>query len=95
MKIEEAIFHLKNTPVIASNVDKETVQKAYDMAIEALEKQIPVNPLRRKATFDRSIKKLYCPVCKKFLGYENYRTRSVSKQCGDYCDCGQKISWWR
>ena len=41
MKIEEAIFYLKNTPVIASNADKETVQKAYDMTIEALEKQIP------------------------------------------------------
>ena len=41
MKIEDAIFYLKNTPVIASNADKETVQKAYDMAIEALEKQIP------------------------------------------------------
>ena len=41
MRIEEAIFYLKNTPVIASNADKETVQKAYDMAIEALEKQIP------------------------------------------------------
>ena len=41
MKIEESIFYLKNTPVIASNADKETVQKAYDLAIEALEKQIP------------------------------------------------------
>lgn len=41
MKIEDAIFYLKNTPVIASNADKETVQKAYDMAIEALEKQVP------------------------------------------------------
>lgn len=41
MKIEEAIFYLKNTPVIASNAEKVTVQKAYDMAIEALEKQIP------------------------------------------------------
>ena len=39
MKIEEAIFYLKNTPVIASNADKETVQKAYDMAIEALERK--------------------------------------------------------
>ena len=39
MKIEDAIFYLKNTPVIASNADKETVQKAYDMAIEALERK--------------------------------------------------------
>lgn len=68
---------------------------ACDMAIKALEKQIPVKPLRRKATFDRSINKLYCPVCKKYLGHENYRTRSVSNQSGDYCDCGQKNSWWR
>ena len=41
MKIEDAIFYLKNTPVIANNADKETDQNAYDMAIEALEKQIP------------------------------------------------------
>ena len=57
MKIEDAIFYLKNTPVIASNADKETVQKAYDMAIEALEKQIP----KKFKMVDDYIP--VCPVC--------------------------------
>ena len=74
-------------------IEPTTTLQCCDMAIEALEKQIPVKPLRRSTTFNRSIKKLYCPVCKKYVGYENYRTRSVSKESGDYCDCGQKISW--
>ena len=95
MKVEEAIKILQVSKAEIEWSAPLDYQDAFNIAIEALKKQIPVKPLRRRTTFDRSINKLYCPVCKKYLGYENYRTRSVSNQSGDYCDCGQKISWWR
>lgn len=93
MNNEDALLQIQSIPEKIWNQLSPSDKDAMEMAFNALEKQIPVKPLRRKATFDRSIKKLYCPVCKKYLGYENYRTRSVSNQSGDYCDCGQKILW--
>ena len=84
MKIEEAIFYLKNTPVIASNADKETVQKAYNMAIEALEKQIPKKLQNLRGFRGREKCVGTCDTC----GY------ACCSDYGDYCGgCGQAIDF--
>ena len=51
--------------------------EAYDMAISALEKQIPKKPTLHEGW-------LYCSVCKKDILMEGY------KFCPD---CGQRIDW--
>ena len=52
-------------------------QTAFDMAIKALEKQIPKKPTLHEGW-------LYCSVCKKDILMEGY------KFCPD---CGQRIDW--
>lgn len=66
------------------NCDKCEVTIAYDMAIKALEKQIPKKPYdvdTERKTFD-------CPECLSKL----YADEDV-RDCGYCCICGQKIFW--
>lgn len=66
------------------NCDKCEVVKAYDMAIKALEKQIPKKPYdvdTERKTFD-------CPECLSKL----YADEDV-RDCGYCCVCGQKLLW--
>lgn len=60
------------------------VLEACDMAIEALEKQIPENPKMREVW--------ECPICEsECIEYDNYGIDSEKKM---FCpDCGQKIDW--
>lgn len=57
--------------------------QALDMAIEALEKQIPKKPISLGEDIDRDVGQ--CPNCKEIIDtYEDYK----------YCsDCGQAIDW--
>ena len=75
MKIEEAIKHAKEQKEIFGGTHGEFL----DIAIQALEKQIPKQPKEVKGQYDTY--KPVCPVCgNDFLG--------------EYCDeCGQKIEW--
>ena len=80
MKItnEEAIKMLKEFAIV------DAIQEDYDvidMAIEALEKQIPKEPIKLKAgAYTR------CPVCKN-------NVENLMEQHG-YCpSCGQNIGW--
>ena len=87
MTESEAVEKLKNMRLFMQITDKnsehkfaEDDYKANEMAIQALEKQIPKKPKERDCIgFDT----LVCPVCKGALYlYE------------PYCDnCGQKLDW--
>ena len=91
MKIEEAIFYLKNTPVIASNANKETVQKAYDMAIEALEKQIPKEPIWEGDGYvygEMVYDTWRCPSCD--AAYEEEEKYEFCPKCGQRLDVSEE-----
>ena len=58
--------------------------KALDVAIKALEKQIPKKPLFETVRNDTAY---HCSNCKNFIGF--YDTRIY-----EYChNCGQKLDW--
>ena len=59
---------------------------ALEMAINALNKQIPKKPIEMEPT-DKLLNGYYaCPVCHGWVGMDEYS----NKYCG--C-CGQKIDW--
>lgn len=70
--------------------------KALDIAIQALEKQIPKKPMRiERNAMGWEYRDYYCP-CGKFIGAEPHIKSILEK--GEipvkYCDdCGQKLDW--
>lgn len=64
--------------------DKCEVTIAYDMAIKALEKQIP----RKPYDVDEEYKTFDCPACLSKL----YADDDV-QGCGYCCVCGQRLDW--
>ena len=61
-------------------------KEAFQIAINALEKQIPKKPIEMKPT-DKLLNGYYaCPVCHGWVGMDEYS----NKYCG--C-CGNKIDW--
>lgn len=63
---------------------------AFDMAMDALEKQIPKKPYIQQD--DRNNDCMECPSCDSFIGYE-YDCRDGHYQI-NYCNyCGQKLDW--
>jgi len=70
--------------------------KALDMAIEALEKQIPKEPIEEAHNAKTISYNLYCPTCGKIIGYRGTITGRIAQKYGneDYCGkCGQAIDW--
>ena len=71
--------------------------EAFDMAISALEKQIPKKPkhIDKNATFDGNWKKV-CPACGRVL-VERITTQEESYprlyNHTPHCICGQAIDW--
>ena len=65
--------------------------EAIDMAIQALEKQIPKKPIEYEDKF------YACPICKNVLlhKWKKYNTELMDKSNGlPYClCCGQKLDW--
>ena len=79
MKPEEAIKNLKLMQAAIELDYPMDYAAAFDMAIEALEKQIPKKPIKPDGLFYK------CPICKNFIG--NYNRW--------YCTiCGHKLDWW-
>jgi hypothetical protein len=80
MTSEEAIAIIRRKTSIPNNGEAfEDIEKAYDMAIEALEKQIPKAPIRGY------ISAYFCPCCvREFAG------TSIADYC---CHCGQALRW--
>lgn len=98
-KVREAIELMKKlkkytdiwfgiSPVLEGK-EKEA-KEGFDIAIKALEKQLPKKGIKEKITegANEGLHKYYCPIC--------YEKGDLSNKCnvGDYCsDCGQRIDW--
>ena len=86
-RIECAIRHIQT----AVDVDP----WAAEIAVDAMQKQIPWRPMKSVDAFNKNLYKLYCPTCGTCIAYENSRIGTLSKiaahtVCG--C-CGQRIDW--
>ena len=66
----------------------ERLQKAFDMAIKALEKQIPMKPLK---AYDEQVEQhwLSCPMCYKGLCWEHGFKPKYCIECGQLMDWGE------
>ena len=60
-------------------------EEAIDMAINALEKQIPKKPIKSENQVVRYVNTYYCPTCE--LGITG---TNIAKWC---YHCGQKLDW--
>ena len=59
--------------------------RACDMAVQALEKQIPKRPIKSEKQVIRYVNTYCCPICNsKFTG------TGIAKRC---YHCGQKLYW--
>uniref|UniRef100_UPI004029AC9E hypothetical protein n=1 Tax=Lachnospira sp. TaxID=2049031 RepID=UPI004029AC9E len=59
--------------------------EALDVAIQALEKQIPMKPIKGEKQVVRYVNTYYCPTCE--LGITG---TNIAKWC---YHCGQKLDW--
>ena len=99
MTENEAIEKLKNMRLFMQIEDKsndckftEDDYKANEMAIKALEKQIPKKP-RKTDSYRGVLKKVYayvCPTCGNACLEKYMNERQNTMFC---CDCGQKLDW--
>ena len=82
MTYEEAIKQLNSIAIY--HFDKYTAD-AINMAIDALEKQIPKKPIHMHKNY-------YCPICKEdgWLMWDDAIPNDMDKYCGI---CGQAIDW--
>ena len=78
MKIEEAIKDIKE------NIQPSVGGKSLEMAIEALEKQIPKKPIKTQDI--EGITYFYCCKCSRVVGGKSYKFLYCPK-------CGQKLDW--
>ena len=93
MTESEAIEKLKNMRLFMQITDKnsdckftEDDYKANEMAIQALEKQVP---MKVKNSGERIPFEWYCPACVELLCDDGYKDT-----CIKYCEhCGQKLDW--
>lgn len=86
MTPQEAIRRIKNHNEIHSRKEKHFavhITEALNMAVKALEKQIPEKPANKSLEFDGEYG--YCPCCNRILAdHSNFR------RCPD---CGQALDW--
>ena len=80
MKAQEAILTLRRCRI--GDVPDEEFESAFEMAIEALEKQIPMKPITYAGT-----NRADCPKC-------GSTVRGIKEPFGDNCSkCGQKLDF--
>lgn len=66
------------------------IPKVFDMAVDALKKQIPVKPVKSKEErcgMGYVYHDWICPTCGRFLAHE------PEKSGNHHCKCGQAIDW--
>ena len=84
MTKEEAINRLKSDVYeymeFATNPNADEFEKAFDMAIEALQKQIPKQP-----TIENGFVK--CPTCEKYIRFP------IADRYNNCPECGQALKW--
>ena len=88
----EAVEKLKNMRLFMQIEDEnddckftEDDYKANEMAINALEKQIPMKPVKSEKQVVMYVNTYYCPICN--LGITG---TNIAKWC---YHCGQKLDW--
>lgn len=89
MTIQEVIRTLKMEML----GDSEQMKYAKQIAIEALEKQIPKEPKIIKYESEYDTRDYFCPICNKcFIHFVDGEFYAGKKDC--WCsECGQKIDW--
>ena len=92
MTPQEAMKILRYTPVIIDPYVKTTTSeynKVLFIAEEAIEKQIPKKPYKRK---EHKQNDYYCAICKCYLGDEMELQNACLQP--KYCEhCGQALDW--
>lgn len=92
MTAEKAIEHLENIAIFSfQDGYTDEARKALDMAIEALEKQIPKKPIITEDIF-KCVYKYRCPECAMYLGSRGKHSIIIFEK-PKYCSCGQKLDW--
>ena len=89
MKPQEAIQGMKfYKEKLHNGIFKDNIG-AFDIAISALEKQMPKKPYKSK---DHKQNDYYCNVCKRYLGDEMELKYACLQPT--YCEhCGQALDW--
>ena len=85
MTYEEAIKHFKSLQKRYTKEHNGRMCEKVNLALEALDKQIPKKPLHMHKNY-------YCPVCKEdgWLLWDDAVPNDMDKYCGM---CGQAIDW--
>ena len=52
-------------------------EEVYDMAVSALEKQMPKKPMIKIDVFNENLWNLYCPTCGTWVGMHNKRLKQT------------------
>ena len=90
MTNQKAIEHIKNIEIYSyQDGYTDEAREALDMAISALEKQIPKKPEQSKTPrygMGYEYYDWHCPTCGRFLAFE-------TSKGGHHCICGQAIDW--
>ena len=87
MTYEEAIKHFKSLQKRYTKEHNGRMCEKVNLALEALEKQIPKKPLLMHKNY-------YCPICKEdgWMLWDDAIPNDMDKYCGK---CGQAIDWKR
>ena len=85
MTYEEAIKHFKSLQKRYTKEHNGRMCEKVNLALEALEKQIPKKPLHMHKNY-------YCPICKEdgWMLWDDAIPNDMDKYCGK---CGQAIEW--
>ena len=97
MTAKEAVDILRRGSTFAyDEVNAEEFCRAYDMAVDALEKQIPKKPEKVEDRYNENLYKLTCPACGEYIAYGNSRVGTLHKctVAPDRCGyCGQAVDF--
>ena len=85
MTYEEAIKHFKSLQKRYTKEHNGRMCEKVNLALEALEKQVPKKPLHMHKNY-------YCPICKEdgWMLWDDAVPNDMDKYCGK---CGQAIDW--
>ena len=85
MTYEEAIKHFKSLQKRYTKEHNGRMCEKVNLALEALEKQIPKKPIHMHKNY-------YCPICKEdgWMLWDDAIPNDMDKYCGK---CGQAIDW--
>ena len=85
MTYEEAIKHFKSLQKRYTKEHNGRMCEKVNLALEALDKQIPKKPLHMHKNY-------YCPICKEdgWMLWDDAIPNDMDKYCGK---CGQAIDW--